>query len=346
MENSNAHPIEGKEIIIEQGNYDGFTEQNLHFVAKIISDKELSFRTIKAALMGIWGRPKGVSITDVGVNKVLISFQDQIKGLQFSKGSPWSIRGCLVNMHPWSGNKSVLEVNHKKIELWIQMHGIPFTFVNKVEEEEQRAEEEDKQSKEIELEIIKLKARLDKLKGKKVMDVEQNIENSYSVNLELIKGEARNGKEWNERCETNGDFLEKKQVEYAQQKNMDVIITEIGGNEEKQEMQIGIQENEDGNMHCQLPDEHEMSEDSKLGGEREYGKELMVYDTRMEEAKVNKYRAKPKAMYFVEMPEDSGDELEKKHEWTQPELNQEQWKELALYMETVLILKRKRQDDN
>ncbi|MED6212717.1 hypothetical protein PIB30_086269 [Stylosanthes scabra] len=69
MANSSAHPIEGEVIIVEQGIQDGFIEDNMNLVAKVISDKELTFKTIKVALMGFWGYPNGVSIVDVGVNK-------------------------------------------------------------------------------------------------------------------------------------------------------------------------------------------------------------------------------------------------------------------------------------
>ncbi|MED6172933.1 hypothetical protein PIB30_054520 [Stylosanthes scabra] len=115
MDTSHAHPIEGEVIFVEQVKQDGFVEDSMNFVAKIISDKELRFRTIKDALMGIWGQPKGVNISDVGVNKVLISFQDSSKGFQQWRGGPWNIKAHIVNMHQWIGRKLAMEVEHKKL---------------------------------------------------------------------------------------------------------------------------------------------------------------------------------------------------------------------------------------
>ncbi|MED6208431.1 hypothetical protein PIB30_045004 [Stylosanthes scabra] len=66
--------------------------------------------------MGIWDHPKGVIITDVGRNSVLISFQDRSKGFRLWRGGPWSIRGHLVNRQMCSGNKSLLEIDHKYME--------------------------------------------------------------------------------------------------------------------------------------------------------------------------------------------------------------------------------------
>ncbi|MED6223463.1 hypothetical protein PIB30_074172 [Stylosanthes scabra] len=105
-------------------------EENFNLVAKVISDRELTCRTIKAALMGIWGHPKGVMITDVGMNKVLISFQDRSKGIQMWKGGPWNIRGYLVNMQQWSGNQSMLEIRHQRMELWLHLHRVPYNCRN------------------------------------------------------------------------------------------------------------------------------------------------------------------------------------------------------------------------
>ncbi|MED6210623.1 hypothetical protein PIB30_065896 [Stylosanthes scabra] len=61
MENIHAHPIEGAIVDVEQGNQDGFIEDNLNFVAKVISSRELSVKTIKAALMGIWVNQREIS---------------------------------------------------------------------------------------------------------------------------------------------------------------------------------------------------------------------------------------------------------------------------------------------
>ncbi|MED6122623.1 hypothetical protein PIB30_041476 [Stylosanthes scabra] len=91
---------------------------------------EMKFKTIKEALMGIWGRPKGVLISYVGVNEVLISFQNSNKVFSLWRGSPRNIGGCLVNMHPWTGRKSAMEVEHKYLEVWIQIHGVPLDFMN------------------------------------------------------------------------------------------------------------------------------------------------------------------------------------------------------------------------
>ncbi|MED6148623.1 hypothetical protein PIB30_054794 [Stylosanthes scabra] len=98
--------------------------------------------------MGIWGHPKGVIISDVGLNKVLISFEDSRKGSQISKGGPWNIRGYLLNMHPWLGNKSASEIRTraKRVNRARAIDG--FEFEEYPDNQELHNEPEDNYSKE------------------------------------------------------------------------------------------------------------------------------------------------------------------------------------------------------
>ncbi|RYR57613.1 uncharacterized protein At4g02000-like [Arachis hypogaea] len=121
--------IEGDVVRLNPAYDESFIEGNLNMVGKIISDKEVSFNTCKAALLGIWGNPEGVAITEVGRNKVLISFRDASKSVQIRKGGPWSIRGNLVNLQMWNGRQSVYDVDHKTMELWVQIHGLPLQYI-------------------------------------------------------------------------------------------------------------------------------------------------------------------------------------------------------------------------
>ncbi|MED6126946.1 hypothetical protein PIB30_083372 [Stylosanthes scabra] len=80
MNEPESHPIEGQTIIINSENEAGFQEDHLKIVGKILTDKEINFRTTKAALLGIWGHPEGVAINEVGRNTVLISLRNKLKG--------------------------------------------------------------------------------------------------------------------------------------------------------------------------------------------------------------------------------------------------------------------------
>ncbi|RYR51272.1 hypothetical protein Ahy_A06g026296 [Arachis hypogaea] len=83
--------IEGKVVSINPDEDGGFAAENFNLVGKILSDKEVSFNSCKAAILGIRGHPEGVAISDVGRNKLLISVKDVQKGIQIRNGWPWSV---------------------------------------------------------------------------------------------------------------------------------------------------------------------------------------------------------------------------------------------------------------
>ncbi|RYQ84613.1 hypothetical protein Ahy_B10g104050 [Arachis hypogaea] len=104
MPNFRLGPIEGKTITIKPNSQKEHKVDSINLVGQIISSKEVPFRSSKNAIMGIWRNPEGVSISEVGRNKVLISFKDMWRGLQTLKGGPWSIKGHLLNLQLWSIN--------------------------------------------------------------------------------------------------------------------------------------------------------------------------------------------------------------------------------------------------
>ncbi|RYR58245.1 hypothetical protein Ahy_A05g023904 [Arachis hypogaea] len=123
--------IEGKVISINPAEDDSFEAENLNLVGKILSDREVSFNTCRAALLGIWGHPEGIAISDVGRNKLLISFKDVRKGIQIRNGGPWSVRGHLLNLQIWNGRESLYDVDHRYMELWVQIHGLPLSYITR-----------------------------------------------------------------------------------------------------------------------------------------------------------------------------------------------------------------------
>ncbi|KAL4320593.1 hypothetical protein AHAS_Ahas14G0026000 [Arachis hypogaea] len=81
-------------------------------------EKEIKFKVIKNTLMDIWGNSEGLMITDVGRNKLLLSFKDQQKVL---KNGLWSIKGNLLNLQEWTQEESIF---------WIQLYGVPEEYMN------------------------------------------------------------------------------------------------------------------------------------------------------------------------------------------------------------------------
>ncbi|RYR37124.1 hypothetical protein Ahy_A09g042058 [Arachis hypogaea] len=129
MEQAEDKSIE-RDVVRLNPEYDeSFIEGNLNMVGKILSDKEVSFNTCKAALLKIWENSEGVAISEVGRNKVLVSFTDASKGVQIRKGGLWSIRENLLNLQTWNDRQLVYDVDHKIMKLWVQIHGLPLHYI-------------------------------------------------------------------------------------------------------------------------------------------------------------------------------------------------------------------------
>ncbi|RYQ85951.1 hypothetical protein Ahy_B10g105597 [Arachis hypogaea] len=126
-----TEPIEGTTITLNLQPSPGFKPNCFNLIGRIITDKELKFRAIKNSILGMWGNPKDVSISEVGRNKVLISFKDSKLGMRFLRNGPWNVRGNLMNLQRWLYGEAILDVRHDHMEFWIQVHGIPIELLNK-----------------------------------------------------------------------------------------------------------------------------------------------------------------------------------------------------------------------
>ncbi|MED6144052.1 hypothetical protein PIB30_011848 [Stylosanthes scabra] len=131
MENEENNVNDERVVYIDPLDIEGFNMDNLNLVSKVITTKELSYNSIRAAIMGIWGNLRGVAISEVGLNKVLISFKDHNKGLQMLKRGPWSIRGHLLNLRIWSGAIPISNIDHNLMQLWVQMHEVHLSHMSR-----------------------------------------------------------------------------------------------------------------------------------------------------------------------------------------------------------------------
>ncbi|MED6224413.1 hypothetical protein PIB30_083724 [Stylosanthes scabra] len=107
---------DGAVIDVEPVPHQGPNINNYNLVGKIVSDKEYNFSSIRAGLMGIWGNPAGVMISDVDRNKVLISFRDHVKGRQILDKGPWTFRGQLLNLQRTSLPRVWVSFKYERIQ--------------------------------------------------------------------------------------------------------------------------------------------------------------------------------------------------------------------------------------
>ncbi|MED6114229.1 hypothetical protein PIB30_078421, partial [Stylosanthes scabra] len=112
---------EGKIITINENISEDFKPDCYNLVGKIITNKEMNFKALKTALLGIWGNTRGVSILEAGRNGIIISFKERSRGIQTLKISPWFVKGYLLNLQLWSQHEALSEVDLSQMEMWERM---------------------------------------------------------------------------------------------------------------------------------------------------------------------------------------------------------------------------------
>ncbi|RYQ95594.1 hypothetical protein Ahy_B08g090950 [Arachis hypogaea] len=114
--------IEEKVIKLNKSGEMGYKKDCLNVVGKLISDKEMSFKTCKNALLGMWENPQGVAV-------------QTLEGRRYYSASKTGRKGCrsfrMDHGMLWREGVSVFEVDHDFMEFWIQVHGIPLEFMEK-----------------------------------------------------------------------------------------------------------------------------------------------------------------------------------------------------------------------
>ncbi|RYR08078.1 hypothetical protein Ahy_B05g075626 [Arachis hypogaea] len=123
--------IEGMTVTINKKEKKEYREDCINLVGKIVADREISFKASKNALLGIWGNPEDIFISEVGKNKLLVSFRDQRRGVQILKGGPWCVKGHLLNLQLWGQNAAIYEVSHEFMEFWVQIRGVPLEYMER-----------------------------------------------------------------------------------------------------------------------------------------------------------------------------------------------------------------------
>lgn len=66
----------------------------------------------------------------MGNNTLLFTFDLEVDVEKVLLGEPWSYDRHLVVIQRSEGNKPIKEVEFNKVEFWIQMHDLPYKFMN------------------------------------------------------------------------------------------------------------------------------------------------------------------------------------------------------------------------
>ena len=95
-------------------------------IGKILSNKSFSKNLVKEILVKALNVIKDIDDSLVDKNIFVFSFKHEADVRCAWDGRPWTVKGEHLILKHFNFDLSVLEVDFSTIELWIQIHGLPF----------------------------------------------------------------------------------------------------------------------------------------------------------------------------------------------------------------------------
>jgi hypothetical protein len=94
-------------------------------IGKILPDKRIIKHILFNTLQGIWGNPKGLSITEIEGGFYHITMDSESATQKALKGNPWLIRNCWFMVQLWDRKINPSNIDFKHVPVWIQIWGLP-----------------------------------------------------------------------------------------------------------------------------------------------------------------------------------------------------------------------------
>jgi hypothetical protein len=126
--NYNGNPSPGKDpfcMYNEEHIEDGVNLCRNTLIGKILSNKTILKSILQNNLQGIWGNPKGLSITEIEGGYVHISMNLEKDIQRIINGNPWLIRNSWFLVHPWDRKINPNNIDFLHVPAWIQIWGLP-----------------------------------------------------------------------------------------------------------------------------------------------------------------------------------------------------------------------------
>jgi hypothetical protein len=104
---------------------DGISTCNNTLIGKNLSSKTILKLVLLSTLQGIWGNPKGLTITEIEGGFFHISMDLETDIQRALKGNPWMIRNSWFLVHPWDRQINPNKLDFQHAPAWIQLWGLP-----------------------------------------------------------------------------------------------------------------------------------------------------------------------------------------------------------------------------
>lgn len=101
-------------------------------VGKIIANKAVNRAAAKDIIAKAWAEYDEVSVSDLGGNKFLITFDNENHSREAMRKAAWFIMNKLMCVEFWIPEVSPHEVFFDLTPVWIQIHNLPMKYLNSV----------------------------------------------------------------------------------------------------------------------------------------------------------------------------------------------------------------------
>lgn len=105
-------------------------ECSLSLLGRFLSDKPVNFRAAKNLLRTVWRMGNDLKIVEVGEElfQFKFSLESQLKWV--IENGPWCFDNHLLVLRRWEKGMTAMNVSFSRIQLWVQVWGLPFDLMN------------------------------------------------------------------------------------------------------------------------------------------------------------------------------------------------------------------------
>lgn len=117
---------EGEKVILTKSH----ASTNHVLVAKFFTKRSLNMEAIVRTFRLLWDTKESFEVTNMGNNVMLFTFGLEVDAEKVLLGEPWSYDRHLVILQRFDESKPISELEFKYCSFWVQIHDLPFKFMN------------------------------------------------------------------------------------------------------------------------------------------------------------------------------------------------------------------------
>ncbi|XP_016206480.1 uncharacterized protein LOC107646844 [Arachis ipaensis] len=127
--NQNAEDHRGGVVFLgEEDIVEGVQACANSLTGRIFANRQFTMGTMENALTAIWGKPKGIRVTEIKSNVFQFFFDMEEELLRIEQGSPWLFKNFVLHVRRWNIQEEAADNVISKFPVWVQLWGIPEKF--------------------------------------------------------------------------------------------------------------------------------------------------------------------------------------------------------------------------